>query len=79
MSQLPDFLGALQDNGNADGNFTYKTHLITRVSTVASEQGASWFNSQLNPFCVEFACSPRARVGSLWVLQRPSTVQKHAC
>ena len=28
------------------------------VSTVASQQEGSRFNSQLGPFCVEFACSP---------------------
>ena len=38
------------------------------VSTVASQEEGSRFNSQLGPFCVEFACSPRVCVGSLWVL-----------
>ena len=28
-------------------------------------------------FCVEFACSPRICVGSLWVLRLPPTTQKH--
>jgi len=33
--------------------------------------------SQHEPFCVEFACSPRVCVGSLWVLRLPPTTQKH--
>ena len=37
------------------------------VSTVASQQEGSWFKSRLEPFCVEFACSPRVWVGSLRV------------
>ena len=49
------------------------------VSTVASQQEGSRFSSQLGPFCVEFACSPRVYMGSLWILRLPSTVQKHAC
>lgn len=32
----------------------------------------------LGPFCVEFACSPCACVGSLWVLWIPPTVQRPA-
>ena len=49
------------------------------VSTVTSQQEGSRFNSHPGPFCVEFACSPRVCVGSLWVLRLPATVQKHAC
>jgi len=49
------------------------------VSTIASQQKGSWFESRMGPFCVEFACSPRVCVGSLQVLQLPPTVQKHAC
>ena len=49
------------------------------VSTVASQQEGSRFNSQLGLFCVEFACSPRVCVGSLWVLRLTPTIQKHAC
>jgi len=40
------------------------------VSTVASQQEDSCFETQLEPFCVEFACSPRVCVGSLRVLRR---------
>ena len=49
------------------------------VSTVASQQEGSWFESWLGPFSVEFACSPRACVGSLRVRWLPPTAQKHAC
>ena len=49
------------------------------VSTVASQQEGSRFDPHLGPFCVEFVCSPRVCVGSLWVLRLPPTVQKHAC
>jgi len=48
-------------------------------TTVASQQEGSRFNSQLGPFCVEFACSSRVCVGSLRVLWLPPTVQKHVC
>jgi len=47
------------------------------VSTVASQQEGSSFDSCLRPFCVEFACSPCVCVGSLRVLRLPPTVQKH--
>jgi len=47
------------------------------VSTVASQQEGSRFHPHLGPFCVEFACSPRVCVGSLWVLRLPPTTQKH--
>lgn len=30
------------------------------------------------PFSVEFACSPRVRVGSHWVLCLPPTISRHA-
>ena len=43
------------------------------VSAVISQQDGSWFESQLGPFCVEFACSPRVCVASLWTLQLPPT------
>ncbi len=45
------------------------------ASTVASQQEGSGFKptGQLGPFCVEFACSPRACVGFLPVL--PPTIQ----
>jgi len=46
------------------------------VSTVTSQREGSSFDPDLGPFCVEFACSPRVCVGSLWVLQLPPTVQK---
>jgi len=45
------------------------------LSTVASQQEGSRFNSKLGPFCVEFACSPRVCVGSLRVLRLPPTIQ----
>ncbi|XP_075308222.1 serine/threonine-protein kinase OSR1b isoform X2 [Odontesthes bonariensis] len=51
-------------------------HCCVVVSTVASQQQGSRFNTQLGPFCVEFACSPRVCVGSLRVLRLPPTVQK---
>ena len=41
---------------------------------VASQQEGPGFESNLRRFCVEFACSPRVRVGLLWF---PPTVQKH--
>ena len=31
------------------------------VGTVASQREGSWSESQLGPFCVEFACSPRVK------------------
>jgi len=40
------------------------------VSTVASQWAGSRFDSQLRPFCVEFACSPRVCVGSLLPLSK---------
>ena len=40
---------------------------------VASQQECSWFEPQLGPFCVEFACSPCACVSFLQVLQLPPT------
>lgn len=43
-------------------------------STVTLQQPAS----RLQPLCVEFACSPRACVGFLRVLQFPPTFQRHA-
>jgi len=39
-------------------------HGSVMVSTGASQQG-SWFESQLGPFCLEFACSPYASVDSV--------------
>ena len=52
------------------------------VSTFALQQEDPWFDSRLVPspgsFCMEFACSPCACVGSLRVLRLPPTVQKHA-
>ena len=45
------------------------------VNTIASQQEGSRFNSRLRPFCVEFACSPRVCIGSLWVLRLPPTVK----
>ena len=36
-------------------------------------------DSQLGPFCVEFACSPPVCVASLRVLGLPSTTLKPAC
>jgi len=45
------------------------------VSTVASQQEGSWFESQLGPFCVEFACSPHVCMGSLQVPWLPPTTQ----
>ena len=40
-------------------------HSVVVVSTVASQQEGSWFESQLGPFCVVFACSPCVCVASL--------------
>jgi len=39
----------------------------------------SRFNSQLGPFCVEFACSPGVCVGSLRVLRLVSFVSVWPC
>jgi len=44
------------------------------VSTISSQQESSWFEFQLGPFCVEFACFLRVCVGSLWVLRLPGYV-----
>jgi len=38
------------------------------VSTVASQQQGSWFESWLGPFCVEITRCPRVCMASLWVL-----------
>jgi len=66
--------------------FTYKHTMLfpglhggVLVSTVASQQEGSCFKSHLGPFCVEFACSLCACVGSLWVSLLLPTVQKHEC
>jgi len=48
------------------------------VSTVISQQGGSWFKSQLGPFCLELAWSHHACKGSFWVLWLTLTVPK-AC
>ena len=48
------------------------------VSTVASQQEGPGLDPGSGRFCVEFACSPCACVGSLWLLQLPPKVQKHA-
>jgi len=48
------------------------------VSTVTSQQEGRWFKSQSGPFCVAFGCSSCVCVLSLWVLQLPPNVQKHA-
>merc|ERR1711931_160809 len=45
------------------------------VSTVASQQEGRGFESRLGPFCAEFACSPRVRVGLLRVLRFPPTLK----
>lgn len=49
-------------------------------SSAASHQEGPEFDSTtcLGPFGVEFTCSPRVCVGTLWVLQLPPTVQRHA-
>ena len=47
------------------------------VSTVASQQEGSRFNSLLGPFCVEFACSPRVCGSSLWLLWLPLSKNMH--
>jgi len=43
------------------------------LSTVAVQREGSRFNSWLGHFCVEFACSPHVRGGSLRVLRLPPT------
>uniref|UniRef100_A0A3B3Y7H5 Vascular endothelial growth factor C n=1 Tax=Poecilia mexicana TaxID=48701 RepID=A0A3B3Y7H5_9TELE len=45
----------------------------------ALQQEGSGFNSQPGSFCMDFACSPCACVGFLWVLRFPPTDQKHDC
>lgn len=49
------------------------------VSTMPSQQEGSGITpgGLLGPFRVPFACSPRALVGFLWVLQLPPTVQRN--
>jgi len=59
--------------------FQRRLHGDVVVSTIASQQEDSRFESWLGPFCVEFACSPLVCVGSRWVLQLPPTGQKHTC
>jgi len=51
------------------------------VSTVTSQLKATWLESKLDPFCVEFSCSPHVCMGffQVWL---PPTVQKcilYAC
>lgn len=49
------------------------------VSAVAPQQLGDGFDSQARGlFCLEFAFSLWVRVGSLRVLEVPTTVQKHA-
>lgn len=50
----------------------------TIVSTLTSQQDWSWFKPH-GPFCVEFASSPCACVGFLWVLQLLTIVERNAC
>ena len=57
---------------------TCKRHVYTyqfafQVSTVAS-----WFESRLGPFCVEFALSPHLCMGFLRTYQFTPTAPKHA-
>jgi len=59
----------------SEGLFAFGRHGDVVVSTVASQQEGSWFESQLGPFYVEFACSPRVCMGSLHVLWLPPTTQ----
>jgi len=51
-----------------------RLHGASVVSTIASQQEGSWFKYRLGPFCTEFACSPRANVGSLQELWRLPTI-----
>lgn len=48
----------------------YMTLSLTVISTVPSQRAGPGFESisRLGPLWVEFACSPRARMGSLRVL-----------
>ena len=62
---LSVFLGVLSPL--AVGWSGHGLHSGVVVSTVTSQQKGS---------CVEFACSPRVCVASLWVLRLPLTVQK---
>ena len=48
------------------------------VSAVASQQEGPGLESESGHFSAEFACSPHVRVGLLWVLRFPPTVEKHA-
>ncbi|AWP13725.1 putative leucine-rich PPR motif-containing protein mitochondrial, partial [Scophthalmus maximus] len=59
---------------------SHLTRQPSGCSVVASQHflGLSLGSNQPGPVCVEFACSPRVRVGSLQVLQLPPTVQRHA-
>ena len=66
-----DRLSEITKNTKNDSDF--RLHGGVVVSTVTSQQEGSRFNSQLGHFCVEFACSPRVCVGSLWVLHHPKT------
>ncbi|MEQ2303156.1 hypothetical protein AMECASPLE_013787 [Ameca splendens] len=49
------------------------------VSAIALQQEDPSSNPGLGSFCIEIAWSPGTCVGSLWVLQLPSSVQKHDC
>ncbi|KAF7644306.1 hypothetical protein LDENG_00224350, partial [Lucifuga dentata] len=66
----------------------FKPHLDQELKSVALPLGVaqwlarccltarrSWVRlpAGAGPFCVEFACSPHVRVGSLWVLRLPPT------
>ena len=60
--------------------------ILINISSVLSpmvglsphSQNVLGFDSRSDHFCEEFACSPCACVGSLWVLRLPLVVQKHA-
>ncbi|MED6248679.1 hypothetical protein ATANTOWER_003484 [Ataeniobius toweri] len=78
--------GAVGVNYSADSSGEgFNLHVLkaglqdgTFCSTVALQQEGPEFKSQpIGSFCREFACIPHACVGSLRVLQIPSTVQKH--
>ena len=60
---------------------SFNFYRLYRPLPAASQQEGSGFDSTggLGSFCVEFACSPRVFVGSLWVLRLPPTLQRHAC
>ena len=49
--------------------------MVKSGGAVGSQQEGSWFESQLGPFCVEFACSPRVCIGSFQLLWLPPTTQ----